>query len=306
MRLDSAGIYTLWSIVIRIGFSCRPTVKHLKNPRPDGLGEYERVLDIIMQTEEWCLNYYNMPPETIGWGDYSQYKPAVEEMERNFGGLLSRIRDIAEIADIMLSMHTAAYNVPTSDDPIVLERSLKEIIVERRALEMCGGKVLYIHPGYVKNESISDREKLLERLSSLPESSVYLGIETDDVGIGDLETVLYLSSMLPNAAPVIDFAHMYYRGQQLDTVEDYLDVLSRAGAISGSHVFTHFSAIQGRKHIPLEGNKPDYHIFAEAAVEFEFQHKQELVILIESPLRELDAMRFRTEFERVYQQRAIA
>lgn len=290
---------------MRIGFSCKPIAQHLKNPRSDGLGEYERVLDIIMQCEQWGLNYYNMPPETIGWGDYSQYKPAVEEMEENFGSLLSRIREIAETADIMLSMHAASYNVPTSYDPVVLERSLKEIRVERRALEMCGGKVLYIHPGRGKNDSNTARDKLVERLSTLPESSVYLGIETDDIGIGDLETVLYLSSALPNATPVIDFAHLFYRGQQLNTVDDYLDILSKAADLSESYIFTHFSALQGRKHIPLEGNRPDYHVFAKAAVEFKYQRKQELVILVESPLRELDAIRFRTEYERMYQNRGI-
>lgn len=33
--------------LIRVGFSARPLKKELKNPRPDGLGEYERTIAII-------------------------------------------------------------------------------------------------------------------------------------------------------------------------------------------------------------------------------------------------------------------
>lgn len=259
------------------------------------------MIDVILQCEGWDLHYYNMPPETIGWGDYSKYKPCVEELEVKFADLLERIRDISEITDVLLSMHAAAYNVPTSDDPVILERSLREIFVERRALEMCGGEVLYIHPGYGGDDPAAARRKLIERLGGLPESRAALGIETDDVGIGDLETVLYLTESIPGAVPVIDFAHLYGRGWVLDEVGDFLELLERVRPFSGKRVFTHFSAVKKRKHLPLEGNLPDYRLYAQAAAEFERQGDQELVVLVESPNRELDAMLFHDEFERASQ-----
>ena len=282
---------------MRVGFSCRSTVKDMKNPRPDGFGEYERVIEVILQCEDWGLRYYNMPPETIGWGDYSKYKPPVEEMEVKFADLLERIRDIADITNVMLSIHAAAYNVMTSDDPVILERSVREIEAERRALEMCGGKVLYIHPGYAKGNPVQTREKLVERLSRLRPSTVPLGIEVDDVGIGDLDTVLYLASNVPEAVPVVDFGHLYGRGWTLNSVENYVEILERVRPLSGKQVFTHFSAVDKRKHLEIEGNLPDYHLFARAAAEFEWEGDQELVVLIESPKREQDAILFRVEFE---------
>ncbi|GEM_PF-4183484 len=283
---------------MRVGFSCRATTKELKNPRPDGFGEYERVIDVIMQCEDWGLRYYNMPPETIGWGDYSKYKPDVGVMEANFADLLERIRDMSEITDVLLSMHAAAYNVMTSDDPLILERSTREITVERRALEMCGGKVLYIHPGYAGDDREGALQKLVDRLNALPRSTVPIGIETDDVGIGDLDAVLYLAQNVVDAVPVLDFGHLYGRGWTLDTPDDYLTLLERVRPLSGVYQFTHFSAVSKRKHLELEGNMPDYRTFALAAAQFEKTANQEIIVLIESPRRELDAMLFRDEFER--------
>jgi deoxyribonuclease-4 len=282
---------------MRVGFSCRATEKNLKNPRPDGRGEYERVIDVIMQCEDWGLHYYNMPPEVIGWGDYSKYKPDVGEMVEQFAELLERIRDIATITDVMLSMHAAAYNVPTSDDPVVLERTIREIIVERRALEMCGGKILYIHAGYGGENPATTKEKLVERLSRLPASSVALGIEVDDVGIGDLPSVLQLADRIPGAVPVIDFGHLYGRGERLDSSDDFFDLLELVRPMFAGQVFVHFSAVEKRKHIPIQDHFPDYHLFARAAAEWEWETGEELVVLIESPQRELDAMLFKSEFE---------
>jgi len=284
---------------MRVGFPCRAWAKHLKSPRPDGLGGYERVIPVILQCKEWGLRYFNLPSETIGWGDYSKYKPGLAEMEEEFAGLLAQIRNAAEIADVLLSMHAAAYNVPTSDDPVILERSIREIVVMRRALEMCGGAVLYLHPGYPGDNPAAARAKLVDRLSNLPASGTSLGIETSGVGLGDLKTVLHLASAIPGALPVIDFGHLYGLGWSLGTINDYTNLFERARLLSGEYVFTHFSAVSGRKHIPLEGNLPDYRVFARAAAEFEQQGNQELVVLIESPQRELDALLFRNEVERV-------
>lgn len=284
---------------MRVGFSCRSTVKELKNPRPDGFGEYARVTDVIRQCEDWGLRYYNMPPEVVGWGDYSKYKPNVAEMEEKFAEVLMSVKEASESADIILSMHAAAYNVPTSDDPVILERSIREIAVERRALEMCGGKVLYIHPGYAAGDPHGARQKLVDRLGALPTSRAALGIEVDDVGIGDLETVLYLASNIQGAVPVIDFGHLHGRGWTLDSTVDFLQLLHIVRPLSGKYLFTHFSAVSKRKHLPLEENLPDYKLFARAAVEFERESDQEIVVLIESPRRELDAFLFRDEYERV-------
>ncbi|HUV03626.1 MAG TPA: TIM barrel protein [Armatimonadota bacterium] len=283
---------------MRVGFPCRAWAKHLKSPRPDGLGGYERVIPVILQCKEWGLRYFNLPSETIGWGDYSKYKPGLQEMEEKFGELLAQIRNASETADVMLSMHAAAYNVPTSDDPVVLERSLREIVVMQRALEMCGGSVLYLHPGYGGKDAAAACARLVGRLSSLPASSIPLGIETSGVGLGDLDTVLHLASAIPGALPVMDFGHLYGLGWSLGTINDYTNLFERARLLSGKYIFTHFSAVSGRKHIPLEGNLPDFRVFARAAAAFERQGNQQLVVLIESPRRELDALLFRGGFQR--------
>lgn len=289
---------------MRVGFSCRATGSRLLNPRSDGLGGYERVIDVILQCEEWGLHYYNMPPEVIGWGDYSRYKPDVAEMEDKFADLLKNIRDVSEMTDVLLSMHTAAYNVPTSDDPVTLDRSIREIIVERRALEMCGGRVLYLHPGYGKANPVEARSKLVRRLNELPASTAALGIETDDAGIGDLDTVQYLAASIPGAVPVLDFAHLYGRGWILADESDFLRLLNGVLHLTGKRVFTHFSAVSKRKHMPLEGNLPDYRLFARAGAEFERMSCRELVVLVESPRRELDAMLFRDEYDRACEELA--
>ncbi|MCL6473071.1 MAG: hypothetical protein K6T91_09750 [Firmicutes bacterium] len=277
--------------MIRVGFSARPLEKNLKNPRPDGLGEYRRTLEIIKACSRWGLRYYNMPPETIGWGDYSKYQPSAQEVEQKFADLLSEIRVLGKVFDIKFSFHARNSAVLTSPDKRIFEKSIREIMALRKVLELVDGLAVYIHPGYTHGNKSEAKNRLIDALNSLPESPVSIGLEVDDVGIGDLDTVLHTCANTRGVDPVIDWGHIWGRGYKLESTDDYLSsVISIAEPYWTNHAYFHFSAVWRRKHIPLDLNLPDYRIFAEAMRIYANSTEKEVIILVESPLRENDAI----------------
>jgi len=276
--------------VIRIGFSARPLEKDLKNPRPDGLGEYRRTIDIIKACKSWGLRYYNMPPETIGWGDYSKYQPDSKEIEKNFSDLLAEIKQLSSNSDIKLSFHVRSSVVLTSPNDDTRAKSVKEISALRKGLEMAGGLIVYVHPGYAHEDEDSAKARLVSALNSLPESPVSIGIETNDVGISGLDAVLELCDRTRGTVPVIDWGHLWGLGHKLEAPEDYILTIQQAEPYWHNYVFFHFSAVWKRKHLPLDLNLPDYCIFAEAIKTYARQSNKEIIVLIESPLRENDAL----------------
>lgn len=276
--------------MIRIGFSARPLARGLKNPRPDGLGEYRRTIEIIKACNDWGLRYYNMPPETIGWGDYSKYQPDALEVERNFTDLIPEIADLSQDFDIKLSFHVRSSVVLTSPDDRILTKSIKEVNALRRGLELVGGLVVYVHPGYTHGDEAAAKKRLIDVLNSFAESPVLIGIEIDDVGIGDLDTVLNICENTKGTAPVIDWGHLWGRGYRLEEAKDYLSVIYLTEPYWTDRAYFHFSAVWKRKHLPLDLNLPDYRIFAEAIKTYAERSEREIIILVESPLRENDAL----------------
>lgn len=277
-------------VLIRVGFSARPLETGLKNPRPDGLGEYRRTIEIIKACYDWGLKYYNMPPETIGWGDYSKLQPDAFEVEQSFAPLLEDIRAISSDYDIQLSFHVRSSVVLTSADEKIRSKSIKEVLALRRGLELAGGSVVYVHPGYAHEDREAAIQRLTDALDSFPESPVVIGIETNDVGIGDLDTVLAMCDATKGAVPVIDWGHLWGLGYQLDTPEAYLSVIDDAEKYWNERVFFHFSSVSKRKHVPLDLNLPNYRIFAEAVKIYAARSDKDVIILVESPLRENDAL----------------
>jgi len=276
--------------VIRIGFSARPLEKGLKNPRPDGLGDYRRTIDIIKACKSWGLRYYNMPPETIGWGDYSKYQPNAREVKENFSDLLGEINRLSLDSDIKLSFHVRSSVVLTSPNDNIRAKSVKEVSALRKGLEIAGGLIVYIHPGYAHDDENAAKARLASALNSLPESPVSVGIETNDVGISGLDAVLELCDMTRGTVPVVDWGHLWGLGCKLETPEDYISIILQAEPYWHNYVFFHFSAVWKRKHLPLDLNLPDYRIFAEAVKMYAHQSDKEVIVLIESPLRENDAL----------------
>jgi endonuclease IV len=276
--------------MIRIGFSARPLEKHLKNPRPDGLGEYRRTIDIINACNRWGLHYYNMPPETVGWGDYSKYQPDEAEVERSFGPLLAEIRYLHRAYDIALSFHVRNSAVLTTRDETIRERSIKEVAALRKGLELAGGLTVYVHPGYAQGDEPAALQRIINILNSLDESPVTIGVETTDVGIGDLPTVLSICKQARGTAPVIDWGHLYDLGYTLQEPNDYLSIIETAEPFWQDYIYFHFSAVSRRKHMSLDAGPPDYRVFAKALSLYEKHANKDVIVLVESPHREADVL----------------
>lgn len=105
-----------------------------------------------------------MPPETVGWGDYSKYQPDALEVERNFSGLLAEIASLSQRLDIRLSFHVRSSVVLTSPDERISAKSIKEVVALQRWLELAGGSVVYVHPGYAHGDANAAKMGLVDIL----------------------------------------------------------------------------------------------------------------------------------------------
>lgn len=289
---------------MRIGFSSKPIDKIMGNPRNQRINGPKSVLEILRYSARLGLKYYDVTPEVVGWSRLPENRPREEEIADSFNPLLEEFGKTARSLDILISIHSRSSVILTSPDPEVLNHSISEMMVLRRALEICGGQILYVHPGYMHHDSLAARRRLVSVLASLPHSSVLIGLEVDDVGFGSLDLVLDVARNVPGVVPILDFAHLRTRGYGLESPREIRACLKWVEPFfKGHELFVHFSASDGRNHLPLDGNTPDYKVFAEAARNYESERNKEIVVLVQSPLREQDAMLMRSLLFEPYPQK---
>lgn len=262
----------------------------------------------ILSVLEYCgrigLDYYNMPLEVFGWGRDSRHKPKAGEIKRDFKPLLKSIRKVSGKYDILTSMHCKDTVFTRKEDSRITLKSLREVVALRKTLKLCGGSILQIHSGlkYVRGGKEKKRQYLnnmVDNLKSLPDSKIPLGIEIDDSGFGDLKNTLKICSKVDNTQPVVDFAHLRFRGVQLKKSKDYVKILRKIEEYAlEDRIFVHFSGAKNGRHVSLQHPKPDYRVFAQALTEYESSVSPDLevVVLVESPRKEADALLFRREY----------
>ncbi|WP_449462849.1 TIM barrel protein [Tardisphaera miroshnichenkoae] len=184
---------------------------------------------------------------------------------------------------VKLSMHAPYYVNLGSSDPKIWEESLQRVRQALHALEVAGGEVVVVHPGYYGSSPKEAKANVFKAISSLQgQAQVKLGLET--MGrlsqIGSLEEVVDISASFPSfVIPVIDWAHLEARSlghmrskEDVENVLDYLD--ARLGNREMAELHCHFSKMEFsskgevRHHnLDEEGFYPDFSVVAEAFVE---------------------------------------
>jgi deoxyribonuclease-4 len=238
--------------------------------------------------------------EAVRWGR----TPQVKQQEAQALG------QEAKRNDVWLSLH-ASYYINLSGNKTIREASKQRLIVCTTAAHWMQAHTVVFHPGFYANRTheeayntcLQTLKEVQEALNSLNIKDVNLGPET--MGrmqqIGTLNEILDLCETVPQTQPVIDWAHIHARGiGKLRTADDYLDIITqienRLGAQAAKNLHCHFTKIEytvkgEKRHHTLDEKAygPDFRLFAKTIAE----QKLKPVIISESPLIEIDAVRMR-------------
>lgn len=221
------------------------------------------------------------------------------------------VKELAQRLNIKLSSHAPYFiNFCNKDKKATVFRNLEQSAM---ITEACGGYITVFHPGFYgklgKEEAYKIAKSLLsEVVAKIKQKTknVLLGAET--VGkksqFGGLDEVIKLSQDVDRVWPVIDFAHLCAREQNMKfkKEEEYIkvfDLLEKEipGYTKKMHI--HFSEIEytekGEKnHLPLGTRyEPDYRPMLKVIKENGYS----AMVVSESPKIEFDAIKMKKFFE---------
>ena len=219
---------------------------------------------------------------------------------------------IAAALDISLSSHAPYFINFCSSDGRILANSARHLFEAAKATDLAGGRVTVFHPGYYqkssKEEAYQDAKQELARLvEKLKQHGIKAILGAETVGkksaFGGLAENIRLAKEVDQIEPVLDFAHIHARGDQvIKGPDDYRKLLSFVEKeLPGykAHIHCHFSEInysaKGElNHLPLgTNNEPPYKALIEVLVENGFMG----TIICESPKLDIDALVMQEEYQ---------
>ncbi|RJS80578.1 deoxyribonuclease IV [Candidatus Bathyarchaeota archaeon] len=219
--------------------------------------------------------------------------------------------------DVWLSLH-GSYFINFGGAEEVVEASKKRLIACVKAADWMGAHIVVFHPAFygkktpreVFKNCLKAMKDVIEELRTLGINKVMLGPET--MGklsqFGSLEEILGLCENLEQTKPVIDWAHLHARDMgRFKKIEDFRKVLEeiekRLGKEAVKNLHCHFTKVEftekGEKcHHTLEEEEygPDFAMLAETIAEF----KLKPVIISESPILDMDAIKMRETLKKIY------
>ena len=238
--------------------------------------------------------------EAIYWG----MKPQIEKNDAQSLG------KSAKENDVWLSLH-GSYFVNLCGEKRIVEASKKRLIASATAAEWMNARVVVFHPGFYGNrpkelvlknclEALRD---LVRSLNGLKIKEVKIGPETmgKPSQLGSLDEVLQICEEVEQTQLVIDWSHLHARDMgRFRNVQDFRRVVEtvedRLGTEAARNMHCHFTKIEftdrgERRHHSLEEERygPSFAMLAQVIAEFKLRP----VIISESPMLDLDAMRMR-------------
>jgi deoxyribonuclease IV len=244
--------------------------------------------------------------QAVRWGQKPQMKR--EDAERL--GVEARKNDV------WVSMH-GSYYVNLSGKKEVVEASKRRLVACATAAQWIGAYVLVFHTGFYGRfeksyafKNCSDALKdIVETMNSLGIRDVKLGPETMGrvFQVGTLDEILTICQEVEQTQLVIDWSHMHARRQgRFKKVDDFRAVVEeverRLGTEAARDMHCHFSKIEytdkgERRHHVLDEARygPDFEMLAEVIAEF----KMRPVIICETPLLDVDAMKMRDTYRKI-------
>ena len=238
--------------------------------------------------------------EAVRWGKTPQMK---QQDAQTLG-------QKAKQHDVWLSLH-ASYYINLAGNKTIREASKQRLIACATAAEWMQAHTVVFHPGFYGNRTrkeayntcLQTLEEVQETLNSQGIKNVKLGPETmgRTQQLGTLNEVLDICETLPQTQPVIDWSHIHARENgRLKTADDYLTIITqienRLGTETAKNLHCHFTRIEytakgEKRHHTLDEKTygPDFRPLAKIIIE----QKLKPVIISESPLIEIDAIKMR-------------
>lgn len=243
--------------------------------------------------------------QAVRWG----VKPQIRKENAEKLGLKAKENDV------WLSLH-GSYFINFCGKKETVEASKNRLIACATAAEWMNAHIVVFHPGfYGKRNPRETFESCLEALKEVVENMKTLGIKNVKLGpetmgkfsqFGSLDEVLGLCEQVEQTQPVVDWAHLHARCRGcFQTVKDFRKVVEeiekRLGTEAVKNMHCHFTKVEfmdkGEKcHHTLDEEEygPDFTMLAKVIVEF----KLKPVVISESPLLDVDAIKMRNIFQR--------
>jgi len=212
--------------------------------------------------------------------------------------------------DVWLSLH-GSYFINFCGEKKVVEASKRRLIACATAAEWMNAYVVVFHAGFYGRKMREEAYKnCVEILRDVVNTMKSLGIKNAKIGpetmgkqsqFGSLDEVIGICEEVEQTQLVLDWSHLHAREfGRFRTVDDFRKVVekieNRLGAEAAKNMHCHFTKIEftdkgERRHHPLSEERygPDFGMLAQTIAEFKLRP----VIISESPLLDLDAIRMR-------------
>lgn len=279
---------------------------------PAGIPPYFRLInakltDVPKLIREEGLDAFEY--EAVRWGTNPQIK---KEDAEKFG------RE-AKQNDVMLSLH-GSYYINLLGEKTVVEASKKRLIACATAAEWMCAYVAVFHTGFYgktpKTESyqkcVATIKDVIKTLNELGVDKVKLGPETmgKHCQFGSIDEILNICEEVEQTQLVVDWSHLHaISNGGLKTVEDFRAIVQRVeyrlGKETMRNMHCHFSKIEftdkgERRHHVLDetGFGPEFENLSGIISEFNLRP----VIICETPLQDIDALKMRDVFRKTVKQ----
>jgi len=201
---------------------------------------------------------------------------------------------------VVLSAHAPYYINFNSPNRETVRKSSEWVMKSVRLAALFEGYIIVIHASAYSGKPAKATSAVMRGIGKCRAAmekegidDVLLGLETmgKKGSWGTLDEIEEVQSKVEGVVPVVDWAHMHARaGGWFDSEEKFLEVLDRAGTMSGGKLHCHFSCIEyteagEKKHLDLKAREPDYSMLAEALHNWE----GDLTMISETPSPEQGA-----------------
>ena len=276
---------------------------------PAGVPPIFRVLRAQLHDVPGLLREENLDAfeyQAVRWGP----KPQMQQKHAESLGAEARKNDVR------LSLH-GSYYVNLCGKKEVVEASKKRLIACATAANWMGAYVVVFHTGfygrleksYAFRTCVDSLKDIVAIMQGLGIRNVKLGPET--MGkvsqVGSLDEILTICEEVEQTQLVIDWGHLHarHKGRFRKTADFRVvaeEVERRLGTEAARTMHCHFSKIEytdkgERRHHVLDEPRygPDFEMLAEVIAEF----KMRPVIICETPLLDVDAMKMRDTYLKI-------
>jgi deoxyribonuclease-4 len=204
-----------------------------------------------------------------------QFVRQAKMAEEKAKALGARARELG----IVLSAHAPYYINFNSQNKETVRKSSEWVMKSARLAGLMGAYIIVIHAAAYSGKEAKATAAVARGIAKCRDAMEEEGIESVLLGLetmgkkgswGTLDEIEDVQAKIEGVVPVVDWAHTHARaGGWLDSEERFLEVLDRAGTMSGGLLHCHYSCIEyteagERRHLDLKAKDPDYSLLVEA------------------------------------------